>query len=148
MHHILHLCIHLSCDIAMRNPFSQKPTNYSIYVSDQLEWNWYHDFHIQKENGQSQMSNIIVISLEITQNKDRQLLPVLQSHCIDAIVVKAGEICGWRLARLSGQNRCNGRVCGLDFFVFTCSGLLASNIGCNIRLLAFINLYRNIYHLK
>jgi hypothetical protein len=50
-------------------------------------------FHIQMEN-KSQTSNIIVISLEIIQNKDRQLLPVLQSHCIDAIVVKAGENCG------------------------------------------------------
>lgn len=52
---------------------------------------------------------------------------------------------GWMLAILSGQNLCKGRFCGLDLAFFVGSGLLASNIGCRILLLALINL-RNTVH--
>ena len=47
---------------------------------------------------------------------------------------------GWMLAILSGQNLCKGRFWGFDLAFFVGSGLLASNMGCSILLLALINL--------
>ncbi len=56
------------------------------------------------------------------------------------VLVVVGEP---RFANDSGQNLCvDGRLCVLTFLVLVLgSGLLASNMGCSILLLALINLY-------
>lgn len=46
-----------------------------------------------------------------------------------------------RLARLSGQKRWGGRLCGLVFLGLLPSGRLASSIGCRILRLALMNLW-------
>lgn len=74
----------------------------------------------------------------------RSSLTCIQSAKGKDYCVPSGMVtCCWvppPVAMESGQKRCSGRFCGVFFLAFGVSEELASNMGCRIRLRAFINL--------